>query len=227
MTYLNRTQDNKSRAIAIASVGAIHAAIGLAVVTGLTVSGVIELEDGPLIAQSFPTAPPPPPQPVPTEQPPTSVVTLPTAPVPPLDLSQPTTPEVAQFDPGEVTVKIPSNIGFGDPTVIPPLPPRPLPSFAPVRAAPANDAARWITADDYPGVPLRRNIEGVSAYRLVIGTNGRVNACEITASSGNRMLDEATCKLISRRARFEPATDGSGTKIVGDYTGTVRWQIPD
>jgi len=226
MTYLNRTQDSRNRAIAIASVGAIHVAIGLAVVMGLTVSGVIRLENPKMTPIDFTVNDPPPPDPVPTETP-TQTYTQPKAPERPVDLSSDTTIVVDTFDPLAPIVDVPVNIPIPNPTFTPPLPPKPTPTFTPSRAAPANDASRWITTDDYPGVPLRKHIEGVSGYRLVIGTNGRVNACDITRSSGNRQLDEATCKLITRRARFDPATDGSGAEVVGNFTGTVRWQIPD
>ena len=62
---------------------------------------------------------------------------------------------------------------------------------------------------------------------MVVGSDGRVDACEITRSSGNAELDAATCKNVTRRARFEPATNGDGQKVVGSYSSTVRWQLPD
>ena len=39
-------------------------------------------------------------------------------------------------------------------------------------------------------------------------------------------LDDATCKLVTRRARFKPATDGEGNPTTGSYSNAVRWQIP-
>ena len=49
----------------------------------------------------------------------------------------------------------------------------------------------------------------------------------MTRSTGNGQLDAATCRYIERRARFEPATDESGAKVIGSYTGTVKWEIPE
>ena len=40
-------------------------------------------------------------------------------------------------------------------------------------------------------------------------------------------LDDATCRLISRRAQFDPATDETGARVPGTYTGSVRWELPD
>jgi protein TonB len=108
-----------------------------------------------------------------------------------------------------------------------PEPPRPAPTFTAQRVRPRNDPSDWLSTDDYPRAPLVDGVEGTAAYRLIVGTNGRVSACEITRSTGNDQLDQATCKFILRRARFEAATDETGAKVVGSYTGNVRWEIPD
>ena len=81
--------------------------------------------------------------------------------------------------------------------------------------------------EDYPQKAIREGAEGVAGFRVVVGSDGRVDACEITRSSGNAELDAATCKNVTRRARFEPATNGDGQKVVGSYSSTVRWQLPD
>jgi hypothetical protein len=64
------------------------------------------------------------------------------------------------------------------------------------------------------------------SYRLVISTAGRVASCELTRPTGKRALDDATCRLIAERARFEPARDSRGRAVAGSYANTVRWQIP-
>jgi len=101
------------------------------------------------------------------------------------------------------------------------------PFFAPKRARPTNDPLRWISTDDYPARALRAEAEGIAAYRLIVGTNGRVSACEVVRSTGNGVLDDATCDNIALRARFEAATDDTGAKVVGSYSGTVKWEIPN
>jgi protein TonB len=89
---------------------------------------------------------------------------------------------------------------------------------------PRNDASTWITLQDYP---TDTRHEGVTRYRLLIATTGRVAQCEITESSGSRWLDEATCRNLVRRARFHPATNSQGETIEGRYEGMMRWYIPD
>jgi protein TonB len=100
------------------------------------------------------------------------------------------------------------------------------PTFAPRAAAPRNEPARWVVTDDYPSRDLREGNEGVAVFRAVVGSNGRVSACEIVRTSGHAGLDAATCKAVTARARFEPATDENGEKVVGTYGNSVRWQIP-
>jgi protein TonB len=83
-----------------------------------------------------------------------------------------------------------------------------------------------VVTGDYPPSALRRGDEGTTRFRVVVGTDGRVDACEVTGSSGNAELDAAACRNIERRARFEPASDGNGQKVVGTYTSSVSWRIP-
>ena len=83
-----------------------------------------------------------------------------------------------------------------------------------------------MTADDYPSRDLRDGNEGTALFRVVVGSNGRVSACEIVRSSGHAGLDAATCKAVTARARFTPATDENGARVVGTYSSSVRWQIP-
>ncbi|NCU12973.1 MAG: TonB family protein, partial [Sphingomonadaceae bacterium] len=71
-------------------------------------------------------------------------------------------------------------------------------------ATPIGNPATWVTRADYPPEALREQREGVVGFRLEIGPNGRVTACEVTFSSGYAPLDEATCRLLSERAIFNP-----------------------
>jgi protein TonB len=59
-----------------------------------------------------------------------------------------------------------------------------------------------------------------------VGPDGRVQSCTVTSSSGHADLDDATCKNIQRRARFDPALDSNGQPTSGSWSSRVRWQIP-
>lgn len=224
MSYLNATVDPKDRAKAAVSVIAIHAMIGAGVVLGLAVTQVVIESEGEL-KSDFIFDPPPPPEPV--ETPPDSVVpyTPPAAPVPPVDLTRETPINVVEAtdDVTPITRVIPRPVETPGPVVIEP----PAPAYTPTAPVPSNVISRWITTDDYSRTDLIRNREGTAQYRLVVGSDGRVDACEITRSTGHSTLDRNTCRLIERRARFDPATNNRGEDVVGTYTGSVTWQIPD
>jgi protein TonB len=223
MSYIHQVQDPRSRIAAIAGTAAIHAAIGAGLLIGLTVTGVAPPIDtwDPFDLTPDPLPKPPPPEPQ-TRQPEESFVTVP-----------PNRLEPLVNDPADIVTRDPVDQPPGlvvdpGPAITPVVdPPRPLATFAPRGVRPTSSPSGWIRTDDYPAGPLRREIEGTAAYRLVVGTSGQVSACEVTRSTGNGQLDEATCRFIERRARFEAATDRTGAKVVGSYTGTVKWEIPD
>lgn len=97
--------------------------------------------------------------------------------------------------------------------------------FKPNRDAQPIMLQRWVQSDDY-----RSNQPfdvGVVRFRLAVSALGRVTACQIVESSGIPRLDERTCKLVQRRARFEPATNANGELIASQWEQSVRWQIPE
>ena len=91
---------------------------------------------------------------------------------------------------------------------------------------PVNDPARWIGTGDYPPAALAKGESGITDFALNIDAQGRVAACGITASSGSSALDQASCELVARRARFIPAVDMAGVKIAGRYASRIKWVLP-
>ena len=227
MSFINKPPTSH-RATAIAGVAAIHAAIGIALVTGLTYSGVIQVPTSLKAVDQFKLTPPPPP-PEPTVEPEprnSNAASRPmVAPVPDLALADDPVLDIRPIDTVlPYTGTIPKrDIG----PVVPPAPPSPTPSFTPTAPLPLNGPAGWITNDEYPRRALTRDWEGSLSYRLDVGANGRVESCTVTASSGYDILDETACKWVQRRARFDPAVDASGRKVAGSYRGSVTWRIPD
>ena len=223
MSYLNHAHDPGRRATAIVTVGAVHALLAAGLVTGLSVE-FRDIIDRHVIGTNIPLDPP---KPEPTPTPSTAappVTRVPPAPVPPIPLPPQPGPTYEPFDPNK--------LADDDLSPFPPTPgrtPQPDPpaprAFTPKRPVPSS--RNWITDADYPRRAIVDEAEGSVAYRLVVGTSGRVVSCELTRPSGNGALDDATCRLLSNRARFEAATDESGTKVLGTYTGIVTWQLPD
>jgi protein TonB len=114
------------------------------------------------------------------------------------------------------------------PQITVPAPPAapPPPRFTPKAAAPKGNPGSWVSNDDYPTRELQLGQEGITGFRLTIGTDGKVTNCEITRSSGSAGLDKTACDLLRRRARFSPSTDGDGNPVTGSYTSQMHWLIP-
>jgi protein TonB len=98
---------------------------------------------------------------------------------------------------------------------------------APRAARPLGRPGSWVSANDYPARDLREGNQGLVRFRLAVGADGGVTDCVIVGPSGFPGLDSATCDNLRRRARFEPASDGTGAKVAGSYAGTIRWLIPE
>ncbi len=111
------------------------------------------------------------------------------------------------------------------PALAPPAAPPP-PRFSPTKATPRGNPGSWANSNDYPSRALREEREGVTRFRVTVGADGKITGCSVTGSSGHADLDEATCSLVSRRGRFNPAKDGEGQPTTDSWSSAVRWQIP-
>jgi TonB family protein len=96
---------------------------------------------------------------------------------------------------------------------------------APPERARAN-LNSYFSADDYPAASLRAWQEGTTDFRLLVGPDGRVAACQVAHSSGFQALDKATCSILRARARYSPARDGAGNPTEGTDNGRVTWRLP-
>ncbi|WP_260483719.1 energy transducer TonB [Sphingomicrobium flavum] len=220
MSYANRKQMSGNRPLAIAMVALVTITLGYALVSGLAYNVVKQtVED--LKTFDVEDEPPPPPEEVPpppeqqqVEIPPPVVAPPPivrTPVVAPPIVSTPVAP------PPQVTVTAPT---------APPAPPAPPPPrIEPTK--PRADLRSYFSTDDYPARALRNGDEGTARARLTVGTNGRVTACTITQSTGSSDLDNQTCRILERRARFTPATDDTGAKVSDTVTTPpIRWELP-
>jgi TonB family protein len=90
-----------------------------------------------------------------------------------------------------------------------------------------GDLMAIFSTDDYPSSAIRREEQGTVAYRLQIDRRGRVGECRIIQSSGSEALDRATCDILSSRARFNPARNSEGQRVEDEYSGRIRWELPE
>ena len=111
-------------------------------------------------------------------------------------------------------------------TAVPP-PPAPPRSGKEQPTRPKGNPGTWVTDDDYPAESLRNDEQGTTGFRLTIGPDGLVTACDITLSSGSALLDETACRLMSERGRFLPALDKKGKPTTGTWASRFRWVLPE
>ena len=219
MAYADQEMSG-NRIAAIIVVALIHVALGYALITGLAydaVKKVVERVTTVDIEEEVPEEEIPPPEEIPDTAPPPIV-----APPPPINIAP--SPPTVQTQP---TIPPPAPIQR---VVPPPAPPAPVapppPRVQPKAAAPRGNPGSWANANDYPSRALREEREGVTRFSVTVSPDGRVASCQVTGSSGHSDLDDTTCKLIQRRGRFNPATDGNGDPTTGTWASAVRWEIP-
>lgn len=94
-------------------------------------------------------------------------------------------------------------------------------------AAEPLNKSQWFVEAEYPVSAMREERQGVVSYDLTIGVDGKVLGCQASGPPNSADLEMATCEAILARARFEPATDASGSKVVGEYSGTITWNLPE
>lgn len=92
---------------------------------------------------------------------------------------------------------------------------------------PRGNPADWITQDDYPASSIRAGEEGTTTIAFTVNSQGRIEDCRVTASSGSPALDQATCRTLARRGRYTPATDAGGKPTSAAGTHTFTWRLPN
>ena len=110
------------------------------------------------------------------------------------------------------------------PRYVAPAPAAPAPAGPPPTRASDKGRNNNISTDDFPDASRRAEEEGVVRVRFVIDVSGKVSACEVAQTSGFPRLDDATCKVIMRRWRYNPATQ-NGQPVAETKVQAVRWKL--
>jgi len=235
MSYVTQRQPNQPLAI-LGAIGIPAAFAGLLVV-GLAVKAVVDDKpDNPIGILVTPKPPPPPEPAVESDTTPKPDTTLPKIYVPDSPIPTPKEPtgigttgeltplggdiDLGGIDTGNIGIGDGLGDGLGDDIA-------PKATFDPISAKPANDPSRWVTDRDYRSIWVRREYSGTASFLLQVSTAGRVTNCSITQTTGHAALDAATCKLIAKRARFDPAKDGNGAPTAGTFRSSINWQLPE
>jgi len=78
---------------------------------------------------------------------------------------------------------------------------------------------------DLPRDLYDAHVAGTVEMAFDVGVKGRVTACRITRSSGNRRLDAVTCALIIEKLRYRPTRTAAGVAVPDTVTGEQVWTI--
>ncbi|MBW8911944.1 MAG: energy transducer TonB [Sphingomonas sp.] len=208
MAYADQSMSTR-KAVSIALVILLHAIIGYAFVTGLAYNVVkkvardLKTFDVDEEAPPPPDKPPPPPPETKIEPPPV------VAPPPIVQVQAPVAPTIV-------------NVPVAPPPVIHATAPPAPPTVAPVRATPKGNFQSLMSTDDYPSASLRANEEGTVAYRLDVGTDGRVTGCTVTSKSGQGLVGQPDHKRVQRSVHLE---DSEG--LTFRRSGSPRPAPPD
>jgi hypothetical protein len=87
-----------------------------------------------------------------------------------------------------------------------------------------GDPDDWLTGRDLGLATATTTAAYTAAFRIVIGTDGRVADCTLVESAGNVNLSDA-CRVLRGRARFDPARNAAGDAIrsvIVHYVGFRR-----
>lgn len=113
---------------------------------------------------------------------------------------------------------------FATPIITPVTTP---PASPPIRDLSHGPIARgnqvsWFTSHDMPRA-YTPPADGITVFIvLYVGANGAVTDCNVEQSSGDTWMDNQICTILSRRARFEPATDRAGQPISSSYPKRIN-----
>jgi protein TonB len=91
-------------------------------------------------------------------------------------------------------------------------------------ATPPVRIAGALTNADYRRTRPPQGAAGTVVVNYRIRADGRVDRCAVLRSSGYAVLDEATCRLIEQRFRFDPARDAVGRAIDWEVRTEYTWR---
>ncbi|CAN5376607.1 hypothetical protein BH09PSE4_BH09PSE4_06110 [soil metagenome] len=96
--------------------------------------------------------------------------------------------------------------------------------FAKAKIPPKGlNPAGWFSSDDYPTTALRSGVGGRTVMLVGVSETGKVLSCRPVISSRNIDLDQASCRIVKNRGKFQPASDATGHGLASWAILAVRW----
>ncbi len=103
----------------------------------------------------------------------------------------------------------------------------PPPPTADTASSPIIERNLLVIRKFYPASSLRRGEEGQVAFRMILNRDGRMNACQVTKSSGYAALDKATCDMILSGATGQIMRNADNRRISYQRDGVIDWTLPE
>jgi TonB family protein len=93
---------------------------------------------------------------------------------------------------------------------------------------PVDQSKNWDTFMKlYPKRALAAGEQGLVAFKLTLDRNGHPSECQVTHSSGHKLLDNETCELLMMHAVFAPPKDADQNRVAVFRTeGVINWRLP-
>lgn len=90
-----------------------------------------------------------------------------------------------------------------------------------------RDQRGWArnVVEDYPWEMVRAGESGTVSLAVVVGADGAVERCIVTASTAHAGLQQGACEAMIEHAEFEPALDGNGEPTRDIWSTNVTYSI--
>ena len=94
-----------------------------------------------------------------------------------------------------------------------------------VRSVWSAHPSLMFSSGDYPPGMLNAGQQADVSIRLLVDATGRVAKCTATSQFVETGFNAATCKIVTKRAMFEPAELADGTKVPSYYLRRIKFRI--
>ena len=81
--------------------------------------------------------------------------------------------------------------------------------------------------DDYPNNLLNAGVQGSVGALMRVDATGAVDDCKAIEQSGTAQLDDVTCQILRKRAKYQPAIDRLGKPVPALIFYRINWMIAD
>jgi hypothetical protein len=91
--------------------------------------------------------------------------------------------------------------------------------------SPHTPPGKWLSGTDYPVGAALGGHNGFVQFRLDIDPEGKIAGCHVLARTNPDDFADTTCRLITRRAKFDPALDAAGKPVRSYFISSVRFMM--